>query len=385
MGSPIVLEFKKAIGSSQLIGLDTFTSYSFDRNIMVPASAFRFAAPGVDKSSRMQIRSADNIYLFAVDNSGALQPLATGIIDETDTHITKADVTYNLMGRDVIGQLVDNSAIDSKNVMEQLQNVNLNTILTKLISNTRIPQGFISQQVPNANKILFQTNAGETKMSSLKRYLDLTNCLVWSKPNGQLVLGKPNFTQTVSGSLISRYSDPTYNNAFEVRVKRNTNTAIRQIAVQLQDLERVNTGYITKVNNDKDMQQFQKTKVGRSVYELFSYGSGTEVVNQINNLGNQGATPRGAGDEYALRKIAEDNVKILDVECVVAGHINENNIPYNIDQMYQVIIEDEDVTEDMYVYAVTYELTPETGAITRLRLCRKNTLVAYAAALSKVG
>lgn len=382
MYSPIVMEFKKSIGSDKNISLDTFTSYSFERNIMVPASAFRFTAPGVSKEKRMSIRSADNVYLYARNKEKLIQ-IATGIVDDTDTHITPNSVEYVLTGRDLLGQLVDNACVDSNNLLIRLEQVNLGTILSKIIENTRIPQAYIDQQAPNANKILFQTNAGETKISSLQRYLDLTNCLVWCNPNGTLTLGKPNFTQPISGALINRFTDPSHNNLIECRVHRNVNTAIRQIAVQLQTLNQVNPGYLTKVNNDPDMIKFHGSKVGRSVYENFDYGSGTEVINTVKNVGNQGYSPRGAGDEFALRKIAQENIKILDVDAVVVGHINQSGQPYNIDQMYRVIIEDEDISEDLYVYSISYEMSLDQGEITRMKLCRKNTIVAYADALAR--
>ncbi len=70
---------------------------------------------------------------------------------------------------------------------------------------------------------------------------------------------------------------------------------------------------------------------------------------------------------------------------VFQGHINEQGNIYNVDQMYTVQIEDEDVNEDMYVYDVTYDLTIEHGITTRLKLCKRGAIVAYAAAISKGG
>jgi prophage tail gpP-like protein len=106
-------------------------------------------------------------------------------------------------------------------------------------------------------------------------------------------------------------------------------------------------------------------------------------VNQIVFVGNQGAAPRQIGDELSLREIARENMKVLDVEVIVPGHVNALGQPYDIDQMYDVRIEDDDVNEPMYVYSVSFDLTLDHGLLTRLRLCRKNTICAYTDALPR--
>lgn len=384
LSAPIEIDFTKALSSdtASAVTLRTFTSYTFDRSLLTPASAFRFTSPGVNKSDRTQIRSGDIATLFVVNKDGDKRAIATGIIDETDTHVIPSNVEYVLTGRDMIGQLVDNTAVDASNKIINTQQVNLKTIAEFLIANTRIPAGIITQQIPNGT-FLFQTNPGETKINSLQRYLELSNCLVWCKENGQLIVGKPSFTQPASGALTLLYSDPRGNNLLEARVKRNVNGAIRKIVAQLQSLDQVDAATYTKLNNDPDMQAVADGLVGRSVYNRFSYGSGTDLVNQVTQVGNQTGNPRKIGDELALREIARENMKILDVEAVVEGHINEIGLPYNVDQVYNVRIEDDDVDEDMLVYNVSYELTSEHGKLTRMRLCRLGTIVAYADALAR--
>lgn len=374
--SPIVLDCKPSrnIGVLGLLSnsITTFTSYAFDRSILTPASAFRFTAPGVDKAARTAIRSGDMVSLYAVDDSLKKWPLATGFIDETDTHIMPSTVEYVLTGRDTLGQLVDNAAVDADNRIQNTTQISLPSFLQLLIANTRIPQSFISQQVPNG-KVLVVTNPGETKINALQRYLDFMNCLVWTNPDGRIVLGKPNFAQDKSGFLVLSSSSPDLNNCLEVRVRRNVNQAIRKIVTQLQTLGQVDAGQFTVFNHDTDVKASRAYGVGRSVYERFSYGSGNDVVNQVVQVGNQNGSPQQIGAALSRREIARDNVKVIDCEVVVQGHMNENGKPYNIDQVYNCQFEDDDVFEDLYVYACSYELTLEHGALTRLRLCRVGT------------
>lgn len=380
--APIELDFQSVQRPGTVSSIRTFTSYNFDRNILVPASPFRFSAPGIDKSARTAIRSCDLVTLWCVDPTGQKQQIGTGIIDETDTHIVPTAVDYILTGRDTMAQLVDNDAVDKDNRIINTTNANIETILATLIKNTRIPQGYKLQQVPNG-QLLFQTSPGETKINALQRYLEFTNCLVWSNPQGQVILGKPNFTQKKQGDIVISSSDPKGNNVLEARVRRNLNQAIRSIITQLQTLDQVDANAFTIGNNDTDMRRVAGAGGGRSVYRRFSYGQGNDAINQIQQVGNQSGNPQAIGAQLSAREIARDNMKILDVEVVARGHINDAGIAYNVDQIYGTHIDDDDVSEDLYVYSCSWEMTMEHGMLTRMRLCRLGTICAYADALQR--
>jgi len=381
---PIQLYFSPAIkqGRQNPTPLNTFSSYTFDRNIFTPAAAFRFIAPGVDKQDRLQIRSGDTVYLVAKNSEDRDVQLATGFIDETDTHINATNLDYSISGRDTIGQLVDNAAVDDKNIVIILKDANMRSFVESILKNTRIPSGFIDRGLPNKN-ILFQTNPGETKINSLQRYLEMSNCLIWSHPDGRAVVGKPDFSQKKSGNLTISSTSPSMNNCIEARVKRNVNQSVRQIIVQLQELNLVDAAGYTIQNNMKEVRDLSGARVGRSIYETFSYGAGHEAANQLLLVGDQSGNFTSIGNEYALRTIARENTKVLNVDIAVEGHLNSEGQPYNIDQIYSVFIDDEDINEDMYVYACSYELTMQHGMMTRLQLCKLGTIVASAAQISK--
>lgn len=381
---PIELEFKSAQSSkSKPVSIRTFSSYSFDRNILTPAGAFRFTAPAVDASVRKSVRSGDTVSLFIRSANNVKIPIATGFIDETDTHITPKTIDYVLTGRDTLGQLVDNAAVDTDNKIINAANLTIDGILNLLLKNTRIPAEFLKSQIPNGS-LLIQTTPGETKISVLQKYLEFTNCLIWAIPDGRVMLGKPNFSQNRSGSLVMKTSDPRGNNCVEARVKRNVNQSIRKIITQLQTMDQVDPGSFTIQNNDRDILKVIKNLVGRSVYRRFSYGQGADAVNQISQIGNSSGAPNVLGQALSMREIARENMKILDVECIVPGHLNEHGKIYNIDQVYNVQIEDDDVNEDLYVYSCTYNLTAEMGKMTHMRLCRLGTICAAVDATPRV-
>jgi prophage tail gpP-like protein len=284
-------------------------------------------------------------------------------------------VEYVLTGRDMIGQLVDNAAVDANNQIRHTAQMTLAEITRFLIRGTRIPPQFRMQGIPHG-PLLFQTQPGETKINALQRYLEFCNCLVWAAPNGQVVIGKPDFTNKLGGVLKVSRSDPSGNNVIEARVRRGLNGAIRQIVTQLQSLGSVAPAPYTVLNSDRDMSRLAASQVGRSVYRTFSYGGATDIVNVIQKVGNSGS-PFDIGRALSLREIARENVRVLDVELVLRGHVNPDGEPFDIDQVYDVQIEDDDVAEPMYVYGCNYSLTPDTGMLTTLRLCRLGAIVAY--------
>lgn len=373
---PIEVKVRPALGGEeQEIGI--FTSYSFDRSVLVPAAAFRFTAEGVDQEQRLAIRSGDMATLYARNRVGKILKLSTGFIDETDTHITPQSVSYLLTGRDTAGQLVDNAAVDANNAMifGGTGLFNITQIAQRLVQNTRMPQQVIARNAPNA-AMLLQTNSGETKISVLQRYLEITNCLAWTEVDGRIIVGKPNMAQSPAGVLVMS-KDPNkrqFNNILEVRVKRAPAMAIRQIAYQLQDLAQVGIVPATKQNMDKDVARIAPALAGRSVYRSYSIGMGTQAYDNLSAIG-QGGGVSSMGDALAMRELAMDNLKALEVEAVMKGHINDAGNAYDVDQVYEVIVDDEALALPMYVYAVRHDYTRERGPITTLKLCKLGALV----------
>jgi prophage tail gpP-like protein len=373
--SPIELEVTSANPKTlKKQALRTFSSYNFDVNLLAPASPFRFTAEGVDRELRQSIRSGDLVELFIRNSKGQVFSLATGFIDETDTHITPSAVSYLLTGRDTLGQLVDNAAVDRSNRIIHLENISLKGIAEQIRENTRVPAQIQFQDVPNG-RFLFQTNPGETKINALQRYLEYANCLAWSLPNGQMVVGKPSMKSQPQGTLRLSYTAPEKNNCLEARSRRNLNLAIRQIAVQLQALSITDPAPNTVDNADKDVKALQASGVGKSIYRLFSQGNGMDGVNQLIGVGKN-FSPQEIGQTLARREIAHSNMGVLEVEAVVRGHTNERGNPYLVDQVYSVFIEDDGVAENMYVCAAKYDMTKERGRTTTLKLVRLGTIVA---------
>lgn len=324
----------------------------------------------------MAIRSGDRAELYLNSGSLAKIHLGTGFIDESDTHTAARTSEYLLTGRDTLSQLVDNDAVDEKDNLIFVQSISVVGAAQIFLRNTRLASTKIIDRGSPGGNILLQTNVGETKANALQRYLEYCNCLVWSLPTGEVAIGKPNMAQDPAGSLILRSSDPSQNNVLDMRTRRNTNQAFRKIAVQLQSLGITNPAAITLQNQDPDVLAVAAAGVGRSVYRVFTLGNGMDTVNLLTQVGTSVVGGSSIGQSYAKRQLAMENMKVLGVEALVEGHVNENGIPYNTDQVYNVVDEEEDVYEPMYVYDCAYEMTPERGMTTSMKLCRLGSIVA---------
>ena len=358
--------------------ITTFTSYSFERSVLTPAAGFRFTAPGVDKDTRMSIRSGDVVRLYVENENNKTAIVAVGFIDDTDCHVTPTNVEYSITGRDVVSQLVDNDAVDNQNQVVFFDRVTIDTLVSTLIKDTRMVGSHRTKQLDTSRTLAVQINAGETKISVLQRYLDFMNGLVWANNDGELIVDKPNFAQNPKGELTLKYSDPRANNVTEARVKRNINQAIRKIVTVQHDTESTALVKEFTLNNmDASLKPYRGTNVGRSVLRTFSYATGADSLNQGNQLTQGSFEAQTASRAYSAREVAKENMRILEVEVAVQGHFNEFGLLYDVDQVYKVTIEDEDVAEPMYVYSVSYELTMDHGMVTRLRLCRLYTICAY--------
>jgi prophage tail gpP-like protein len=377
---PIGISFQSAL-TQERSTLQTFTSYYFERDIQTPAASFHFSAPGVDKASRLAIRSGDRAELYLPGPGPLVSRLATGFVDETETHITGTALDYNISGRDTLSALCDNDSVDEHNKMIAAETITFPALAKQLLRNTRISGSVVVDQGMPTGKLTYQTNVGETKINALQRFLEYANCLVWTKPSGQIVIGKPNMAQAPSGNLYCTLRSPELNNFMDVKVKRNTNQAIRRIAVQMQNLEFSNPTTNTLSNQDEDVLSTAGAGVGRSVLHAYSLGTGMDALNILGFVkGGTGANRLvDIGRAYAAREIAASNVNVVSVIGRTDGHLNENGVAYNIDQVYYVVVEDEDLFEPMYVYKCVYELTENDGMTTTLYLCRLGALVADSA------
>lgn len=358
------------------VNLDKFLTYNFSSSILIPVDTFNFTVAMPDDSTPLprRIRGGDIASLFA---NG--QQICTGIIDTTEVEVDgESGEKGRIQGRDMLSQLEDQDAINFKDGALWGNNYTISQVLRALTENTRISRDFVYNKI-SRQPYLFATDPGESKLSALMRYLDPLNALIWTNPFGKVVVGKPNMTQLPSGTIIcSRKKN--FSNVLSIKVTRNATLVPTTVFPIWSGQESVQNRVSREqgLNNaDADVTRLRELKhfVPKTIVVSTPQGSSAQDLSEVTRIKVQGGGSNLL-QAYAKKMIARENQKALIVEAVVPGHYNENGVPYQIDQVYNIEYDRGDVFEQMYLFEVNYSLTEETGEQTRLVFCRLGTIVA---------
>jgi prophage tail gpP-like protein len=347
-----------------------FIDYEFNSNILVPADSFtfKFACPDLESSSNLIEPGA--IITLSLNKTD----LMTGIIDTFDLDIDESGgEIFTIHGRDLMGQLDDQDAISFENKPIFGQTIKIQSVLDKLVKNTRI-QGAVLQDMASS-AALFATEPGESKLAALQRYLEPLNCLAWMLPDGRIKVGRPNFAQDSSGTIMC-HKEQKFSNVTTFRISRSP-TQIANIMVgiyaeqdlqlginQNQVLRNTATGparllklghhvvksVITSIPKDASAKSLQATET------ISSFGSGTII-------------------EYAKRELARQNQKEVLVQVSSPGHLDPQGHPWKIDTVYHILSDRGNIDEKMYLFEVGFKLSKDRGQFTTLSFCKLNTIV----------
>lgn len=351
-------------------------SYSFDSNMLVPVDAFSFALmPSQDDAVLDDaIREGDIVRLYIKD-----EQISTGIIDQTEVEVD-ADSGERIMinGRDMLGQLEMQDAISTSSKPFYAQKVSFTQILTFLKQDTRIPTVELRAKINQAQ--LFATEPGESKLAALQRACDAMNLLIWSGPDGRLIVGQPNFKKRPVAKLILNKADPSQNNVLSMKATRDSFT-IPNFVVPVWPSQGLVVGQVSKfqgVYNDAERPKLLQSLgiiLPKCIVEHNPEGAspqGLADVNRITVLGND----RLGG--MAKRFIARANMKELMVQAVVPGHMNEKGDPYLVDDIYDIEFDRGNVKKPMYLFHVSYVLNENGYRTSTLWFTNLNTIVADA-------
>lgn len=356
------------------VTIDRFLSYEFNSSILVPVDtfSFSFAAPDDPRPFNQVIKEGDIITLFA--NGVAL---ATGIIDSTEVEVDKEfgeKVTVN--GRDLIGQLEDQDVVSLDSSPIWANKSTLQSVVSELIKNTRVRGLKLTAGAP-VKTYLFAADPGESKLAALQRFLEGLNCIAWSDPTGNLVIGRPSMSNAPIATL--QVSKQRRSSSVEsMKVSRNAATIPNVIVPVWSGQETV----INRVGKTQAMKNKAAAparllehghRLPKAVVVSNPSAAGPNELSDVNKI-KIGAS--NLLQFYALRELARQNQKEVIVQAVVPGHYNDVGNPYAVDSVYQIEFDRGDVSEAMYLFQVQYTLTLDGGQKTSLFFCRKGTIVA---------
>lgn len=358
-------------------GIDRFLSYNFNSSILIPVDTFSFTFAAPDMSPFYDlVKEGDEINLFA---NG--QPIAAGIIDQVDIEVDEnGGEQISVSGRDLLSQFEDQDAIglDSKPI--HLTNISISGLINALKQNTRI-KGLTLQDAPRLNQT-FGTEPGESKLAALQRWCEPLNILFWMDPIGNIVVGKPNFRQQPKGNIgLSR--ERRISNVLSMKATYGA-ASIPNILVPIWSGQERVTDKLPQqaVENNADGPKRLRTAGHRVTKSLVtSIPQATESAQDaaiVNALVYSGS-PANFLKAIAYRELARQNHKELIVQAVVPGHYFSDGVPYQVDQVYNIIYDRASIDGDkMFLFQVDYTFDGSVGQRTNLYFCKLGSIIADA-------
>lgn len=354
------------------VRISQFLSYSFQSSILIPVDTFQFTFSMPSSTAPLDevVREGDIAVLQA---NGFV--LATGIVDMVDIETTKegGDIA-TIVGRDLMGQLEDQSCVSSTDEPIFAKNGTLASVVKTLIANTRIKG--LSTQGGNPRG-LFATEPGESKLSALQRFVEPFNVIAWMDPNGYIVVGKPNMGQPSLGKV---HIDSTKRagNMLSMKATR-ASTQIPNIVIPIWTGQEIVTKRVAKeqrlLNSSSGPTRLRKAGhlVQKAIVVSTPQGSDPQSLSGVNFLVAGGSNLLQA---HAVREVARANVQELIVQANAPGHYNDDLIPFQVDQVYDVYYPRASVEERMYLYQVSYTGSASEGPRTNLSFCKLGRIVA---------
>lgn len=370
---PIASVIITPLNGTPSVRLDRFLSYTFSSSIMIPVDTFQFTFAAPDQIPfRQRVNEGDIVSLFYNDIM-----LSTGLIDQIDIQVDgQFGEQITITGRDLMGQLEDQDAVSLKEGMLYGGPFSVKAGVEKLIQNTKIQGVELTHGVPKSAQLL-STEAGETKLAALQRFLEPLNCVAWMAPNGKIRIGKPNMRADKSGDIFLM-KEERRSNVLHLKASFASNQ-IPNIFLPIWSGQETVQNRITPSqfveNHAPGPERLRKLGkiLPKAIITSTPTGGTAQDLSEINLLRITGGNTLRA---LAARECARANQKELIVQAVVPGHYNSKSEPFQVDTTYQVDFERAGISEKMYLYQTDYSLAEESGLRTSLYFCRLGTIVA---------
>lgn len=371
--------------------LNRFISYRFSSSILVPVDTFECKVFYEKTSGSRKPREGD---IFVLRANGIA--IASGIVDQLDMSTDpRSGTTLSITGRDLLGQWEDQDAVNLDSKIVWGKDYTVDQIVAALAVNTRIDASKLIKRDCPRKPYLAATQPGETKLSAMQRFCEALDIYFWMDGTGRMIVGRPAMYQTPSGryfcSSISRRS-----NCLAMSSTR-ASTQIPNIIIPIwNSQETVQSENLPQkpINNDnpgpKRLRSFGH-RLPKAVVVSTPQGAAPQDLSDVNallvakqNIGQGTTSQAGAStilQAYALREMARANLKELKVQVNILGHFNDRAEPVQVDSVYRVQYDDDDIDQDLYLYEVEYTLDEKTGPMSRLFFCSQQCLVSRVRAL----
>lgn len=371
---PVSLQIQPLAGG-RTIAFDKFLSYNFNSSLVVPVDqfSFSFVAPNDPNPFTGYVREGDLATLWADQTQ-----LATGIVDQIEVEVdSESGERASVTGRDLLGQLEDNAAVSFNSTPIAGANMNLQAVAQKLIEGTRIQKAeFVDAP---AIATLFATQAGESRLAALMRFMEPLNVIAWSGPTGNLVIGRPQFQLSPKGTIVCSKSKRT-SNVISMRATYSATSLPNKIVTLWSDIQSTQIGLTSNQIFDNAAQgPTRLRKAGHLVLKALMTslptGADAQSLSSAAAFQTSDAASQTLLQAMAKREFARANFNEVIVQAVVPGHWNDLGEPYLPNTVYTIDFDRGNIQENMLLFSIDWGLTPDRGAYTVLSFCRLNTIV----------
>ena len=378
------LEVKPLESSRKPFSMGGFISYGFNSNILIPVDTFTATVrPPPPKSERETwdrlIKGGDIVQLTINDTT-----IATGYVGSTDISTDESGSRLTLHGRDMMGMMEDNDAVNPDATILWSNVADIGTVMEALLRNTRIRGYETVNMTDDRVKGLFASNPGESKLAALQRFLDPLNAVAWMAPDGTLRVGRPSFDAQSSGTIAMRAGigpqqrgrGSNFLSMRTVRSEAELPNAVLSIWAGMESVQAaVSTGKLKQNSAEGPASLYRANhKIFRTIVTSAPDANDTKSgLTEVQRIISQGSNYL---DSLAARELARENVRELIVTAVAYGHLNADGEPYAPDQIYHVIHDVAGLDKKMYLFGVEYALAEDGGCTTTLSFCNLNTIVA---------
>ena len=382
---------------------DHFISYKFSSSVLVPVDSFSCEVYYKKLSGFRKPREGD-IFVLRANNI----PIATGIVDQLDMDTEASGGTkLSITGRDLLGQWEDQDSVSADSKIIYGNKYTVSQIVRALAQNTRINPDRLVQRNGPKQPYLAASQPGESKLSTMQRFCEALDIYFWTLGDGTLVVGRPG----MYGPRMGRYFCKSSSRESNVLAMRSTraSTQIPNIllpiwngqenvqsilaipqSVLINDAE--GPARLLKYSHRTPKAIVVSTPEGSSPQDLADIDALLVAKQNVEFITNEDGkqvpkaplTRAGAStilQAYAKREMARANLKELKVQVNVPGHYNDRAEPLQVDQVYRIQYEEDDIDEDMYLYEVEHTLDDKGGPQSKLFFCRQKALVSSVRAL----
>lgn len=349
--------------------LKNFVSYSLSSSMLIPVDSFSFSFKPEfeDKDATMDdlVREGD---IVVVSVNG--KTMMTGVVDAVGLS-QGAEEVVSFYGRDMLGMFESQDAVSADMGPVFATTMTFQDVFNKLKIGTR-SDTLRLQGVSKTTKGLFSTQPGESKLAALMRFIEPFNALVWTDPDGTIVIGRPS-NQDDGDKFFADKKNRT-SNVLDFETNRAAGRIPNGVLGVWSGAAQAVGVYITSVTNNPaerpDALRKAGHKITKSIVVSVPDPKSPEGLSDLNGL-----TQGNYVDNMIARMIARENVQEIDVRVVVPGHTNEKLAPYSADRVCHIYNDLVPLDEAMYCYQVEWSFSEGTGQTTGLHFCRRNTIV----------